>query len=460
MMTEDANADLIDSCWEEASEALSGLGNGGHAVLNTANGALDTVWDRYIFEKAETFGGAEIGYARALSASILARLLNVDYVGLASATGTVTPISGDERLDAELGRASQDTLNTFAEGLLGPEEVGGRLVYAQPILLESPIPVGAVLIATGEPLTSEQQRLLQGALRHLDTRMSLAEQLLRFRTENHELRFENKTLKGESVAPEPVKRTRLDRAPEDFSQAVDEFASSVPRLDLFRIELPMTHFDEFCGNFDSLTDRYLSLLENAPHLFLDVPSSIDAKDESKLAAPYFRLLEVMGSLRIATRLMFQANAEDLAPYAAEGRAPTFADLTRFAKQRTEDETTERILEIMNDEGEDEELDALYARSHPYEFRAANIGEVFALLALHRTVMNTMPESVHELREKVLQALPKYQAARAFLLSYDRFEDLPLQGVIRFQLPDSEKLLLQRENAPAFGTLLWALRQET
>lgn len=455
----DANADLIDSCWHETSGVLSDLDGDDHAVLNIANGALDTVWDRFIFEKAETFGGAEIGYARALSASILARLLNVDYVGLASATGSITPASGDEQLDAELSRAGQDTLNTFAEGLLGPEKVAGHLVYAQPILLESPVPVGAVLIATGEPLTSEQQRLLQGALRHLDTRMSLAEQLLRFRTENHELRFEIKTLKGESVAPEPVKRHRLDRAPDGFSQAVDDFASSVPLLELFQVELPMTHFDEFCSNFDSLTDRYLTLLEEAPHLFLDVPSSIDAKDESKLAAPYFRLLEVMGSLRLAARLMYQADTEDLAPYAAEGRAPTFADLTRFAKQRAADETTERILEIMNDEGEDEELDALYARSHPYEFRVANIGEVFALLALHRTVMNTMPERVQKLREKVLLALPKYQAAKAFLLSYDRFEDLPLQGAIRYQLPDSEKLLLQRENAPAFGTLLWALRQE-
>ena len=114
---------------------------------------------------------------------------------------------------------------------------------------------------------------------------------------------------------------------------------------------------------------------------------------------------------------------------------------------------------MNDQGEEEELDALYARAHPYEFRAANIGEVFALLALYRTVRDTMPESVESLRVKILKALPKYQAAWAFLLAYDRFEDLPLKGVERHRPPASEKLLLYRENAPSFGTLLWALRQK-
>ena len=166
----------------------------------------------------------------------------------------------------------------------------------------------------------------------------------------------------------------------------------------------------------------------------------------------------MASLRNGTRLLYHADAEELAPVTVQGRAPTFADLTDFAKKRADNETVGRVLELMNDQGEEEEVDALYARSHPYEFRAANIGEVFALLALHRTVMDTMPESLDKVKDRILAALPKYQAARAFLLAFDRFEDVPLRGVTRFQPPESDKLLLHRENAPSFGLLLWALRE--
>lgn len=458
-MTGNAIAELVESYWNEADETLTGLGEGEHLLLNTATSALDTVWDRHIFEHSETFGGTEIGYAGALSAAILARLLEVDYVALASVTATTIPPSGSPVLDASLAQACQDALSTFSGDLLGPVTVEDRLVYAQPILLESPIPVGVVLLATREPFAPRNERLLRGYLRHLDTRMNLAEQILKLRKEIAELRFENKKLKGESSVPVPAKLGKPDHAPAGFEASVDDLAETVPSLDLFGIELPTVHFDEFCAHFDALTDRYLTILEKAPHLYLDVPSGIDAKDESKLAAPYLRLLAVMGALRHAARSMYQASAEELAPYTVQGRAPTFADLTNLAKQHAEDETVSRILEIMNDQGEEEEVDALYARSHPYEFRTANIGEVFALLALHRTVMDTMPESLQKLKIKILAALPRYQAAKSFLLSYDRFEDVPLQGAQRFQLPQSEKLLLHRENAPSFGTLLWALRQE-
>jgi len=66
----------------------------------------------------------------------------------------------------------------------------------------------------------------------------------------------------------------------------------------------------------------------------------------------------------------------------------------------------------------------------------------------------------EIKEKTLSAIVKYQAARAFLFSYDRFEDVPFRGERRFESPHARKLLLRREDAPAFGLLLWAFRQAT
>jgi hypothetical protein len=57
---------------------------------------------------------------------------------------------------------------------------------------------------------------------------------------------------------------------------------------------------------------------------------------------------------------------------------------------------------------------------------------------------------------ILAALRRYQAARAYLLSYDQFEDVPLKGLDRTQSPDAEKLLLYREKAPGFGVWLAAL----
>jgi hypothetical protein len=440
--------------WEEA---LSGLGPIEHQRLTAAIGAIDTVWDRYLFEQAETFGGGEIGYARALSSAALARLLGVDYAALASVTGGEIALTGDATLDENLARARQDALDTFSDELLGPVTVDRRLIYARPMLLDSPVPIGAVVIATGEPLTDEQASLLDGFLRHLDTRMDAAENLLKLRRSKLDLEFEIKKIKGEVTAPKSVDRIKKVAIPERVEESMAELASSVPRFELFGVSLPGEHLGEFCRAFDTVTDGYLKILEKAEHLYLDVPSGIDAKDEeSKLAAPYLRLLEIMGYLRQASRLLYRISADDIAPFSVGGRAPSFADLTRVAKSLAEEETTEHILEIMNDQGEDAELDALSARSHPYEFRAANTGEVFALLALHQTLKDRMPESFRALSQPILAALPRYQAAKAYLLSYDRFEDVPLKGVDRTLPPDAEKLLLYRENAPSFGVLLAAL----
>jgi len=82
-MSEERVEGLIESYWKDWEGALAGLNADEHARLLMAVGAVDTVWDRQLFEHAETFGGTEIGYARALSGAILARLLGVDCMALA-----------------------------------------------------------------------------------------------------------------------------------------------------------------------------------------------------------------------------------------------------------------------------------------------------------------------------------------------------------------------------------------
>ena len=308
-MAEERIDALVDIYWKEWDQALAGLGAAEHERLIAAIGAVDTVWDRHLFEHAETFGGAEIGYARALSAAILGRLLGVEYAALASVAGSEIPLTGDETLDESLSSARQEALDTFSDDLLGPVTVESSLVYAKPMLLESPVPIGAVVLATREKITAQQERLLEGFLRHLDTRMDAAEQILKLRWRNLDLEFELKKLKGEIKAPEPVGRVKREAIPEDVEQSMADLAQAVPKLQLFGVSLPTEHFAEFCRAFDSVTDRYLKILEKAEHLYLDVPSGIDVKDESKLAAPYLRLLEIMKSLRRAARLLYQVTAD-------------------------------------------------------------------------------------------------------------------------------------------------------
>jgi hypothetical protein len=454
-MVNEENQGVVDGYWRDAEQTLSGLGDEDYELLAVANGAVDTVWDRHVFDHAETFGGSEIRFARSLSAAVLARLLGVEYAALASVASAEIPASGDSVLDEGLGRARQEALDTFSSELLGPAQVEEHLVYAKPLLLDSPLPIGAVILAGRQPIEERQQRLLDGYIRHLDTRLNLAEELLKLRRANFELGFELKKLKGELAVPEPEPSTTRVPVPDNLAESMAQLARTVPSVELFGISLSTEHFEDFCRNFHRLTNQYLGILEKAPNLYLDVPNGIDAKDDDKRSAPYLKLLEIMGSLRQAARLLLHTTADDLVMYTAGGRAPTFADLTRIARDRAEDQTTQKILDIMNDQGEEVELDEISARHHPYEFRAANIGEVFALLGLEQTVKATTPESYQELRKKILQSLPGYQAARAYLLSYDRFEDVPLKGVDRTQSPDAEQLLLLREQAPSFGVLLAA-----
>ena len=103
-MSDDNSTALIDSYWGQAAEAMAGLSGDQHARFTTAVGAVDTVWDRHVFDQAEIFGGPEIGYARALSGSILARLLGLDSAVLVSVAGGEIPPTGNEVLDEGLVR--------------------------------------------------------------------------------------------------------------------------------------------------------------------------------------------------------------------------------------------------------------------------------------------------------------------------------------------------------------------
>ncbi|MDX2435761.1 MAG: hypothetical protein QNL88_01815 [Acidobacteriota bacterium] len=446
----------VETLWREAEQQLAGLDGEGHALLSTATGAIDLVWDRQIFECAETFGGTEIGFARAQSGAVLARLINADYAALVSVAGSEIPQTGDTDLDAALATAAREALDTFSDDLLGPVNVGSHLVYAQPMLADGPIPIGAVVLATPQTLSPRDELLLQGFLRDLDTRLDLAERVLALRRKVLDHFYEIKKLKGEVDAPEPAARQRYVPLPEDAESAMAELVTSIPMFDLFGVALQGEHFEAFCRNYDAIATTYLKIFDEAKNLYLDVPSGVDAKDAgSKHAAAYHRLLKIMESLRPAARLLYLTTADDLVPYTVAGQAPTFADLTRVATSRTEDENTKKILELMNDQSEELELDALAARQHPFEFRAANIGEVFALLALHKTVSEELKNS-GELKMHIIRALRGYQAARAYLLAYDSFENVPLKGADRTQPPAADTLLLVREKAPAFGVLLAAL----
>jgi hypothetical protein len=451
-------AGLIDSLWNDAEAMLSGLDRDEKSRLVTAISAVDAVWDQNIFDHAKSFGGPEVGDARALSAAILARLLGVEYIALASASGGSLPPSGDPALDEALQQACHDALNTFSDELLGPESVAGLKLYGLPVLLDSPAPVGAVLIATRSDLGRPQETLLREFLRHFDTRLTAAERLYSLRRELEELKLE--TGKAES-AGRPVVANRaapIAAIPEVFSDTVREMATAIPRLSLFEIELPTASYGDFCGHLVEVAERYLAIMEDAESLYLDIPTPVDAKAKDKTSAPYLRLLDVIRNLRPAVRLLYGVTPGGLALYAARHGAPNFSDLTRVAKQGSPNETVERILDIMNDQGEEEEVDALYARHHPYEFRAANLGEVFALIALHRTMMFQLPDRLEAAKPRLLTALTKYQAARAFLFSYEQFADVPLKGEKRHEPRNAQALLFRKEDAPSFGILLRAYQE--
>jgi hypothetical protein len=455
-MTKNGIAGTIEPLWRESEHQLAGLDGDGHALLNAATGAIDLIWDRQIFERAETFGGAEIGYARALSGAVLARLLDADCAAIVTAVGSGVAPTGDAELDAALVSAAREALDTFADDLLGPVRVGDHLVYAKPLLAGQPVPVGAVILATQTTLSPRDELLLGGFLRDLDTRLVLAEKVLTLRRSLLDQDYEIRKLKGELTAPEPAARQRFVPLPEDAERKMAELAAAVPIFEFFGVSLPGESFATFCRNYDAVTTEYLRIFDAAESLYLDVPSGVDAKDaDSRFAAAYHRLLEIMKSLRPAARLLFLTTAGDLAPAAAAGRTPTFADLTRAAAGRTDDDITRTVLSFMNDQGEEAELDALAARQHPFEFRAANIGEVFALLALHMTVAD-LPGGGAAEKARIRRALRAYQAARAYLLSYDRFEDVPLRGADRTEPPNADTLLLVREKAPAFEVFLEAL----
>ena len=449
---------LIDGYWRDAEAALSGIGTDDQSRLMTAISAVDAVWDENIFDHAKSFGGPEVGDARALSAAVLARLLGVEYVALASASGGSLSPSGDPALDEALQQACHDALNTFSDELLGPESVAGLKLYGLPVLLDSPAPVGAVLIATRSDLVRPQETLLREFLRPFDTRLTAAERLYSLRRELEELKLETGKADSAGRAAVATRPTPVTAIPDGFSDTVREMATAIPRLSLFEIELPTANYGDFCGHLVEVAERYLSIMEDAESLYLDIPTPVDAKAKDKRSAPYLRLLEVIRNLRPAVRLLYRVTPGGLALYAARHGMPTFSDLTRVAKQDCRNETVERILDIMNDQGEEEEIDALYARNSPYEFRAANLGEVFALIAVHRTLMLQLPDRLEAAKPRLLTALTKYQAARAFLFAYEQFSEVPLQGEKRHDPRNAQTLLFRKKDAPSFGILLRAYQE--
>ncbi len=454
-MTHDRAADRVSDLWSEAADAVGGLGSDRAERLAIAISALDTVWDRHVFQAALTFGGTEIGFARAVSAAILARLLEVPWAALPSVGSSDLPTTDNEELDDGLVDACRAALETCSDELLGPVTLADRLIYAKPILLDSPLPIGAAILVTTNELDSDDERALDAFLQHLDTRLDAAERLLALRHENEMLSFELERARGTLPRPPDPAQIRRPSGPPDVVWAATAVAETVPTLALFGVMLPSEHFGTMCHELQEITRTYLGILEQAPELYLDVPSGVDAKSDHQMAAPYARLLEIMGLLRKVGPLLSRLTTEDLEPYAVGSRTPTFADLTRAAAAHADDETLRTILEIMNDRPEEQDLDALAARRHPYEYRVANVGEVFALLALNRTSTRVLREESRAVDRSIVEALRGYQAARAYLFSFDRFEDVPLKGESRVEPPAADNLLFLREKAPEFGALLRA-----
>ena len=71
----------------------------------------------------------------------------------------------------------------------------------------------------------------------------------------------------------------------------------------------------------------------------------------------------------------------------------------------DDETIATILDLMNDRGEEDEVDALSARQHPYEFRVANLAEVFGALT-HRHRIPSRGKRPRRGTKQLPQASPK------------------------------------------------------
>jgi hypothetical protein len=325
-------------------------------------------------------------------------------------------------------------------------------------VFEHQLPVGAVLLVASGAISGEQEHLLREYLRHLDTRMTAAEQLFSLRREMAELELAGGRAERPPSGEQPGRSVSGGAAPDGFSATVESMARTVPRLSLFGVELPTIRFGDYCDTLVEVTDRYLTILDEAEGLYLDIPNALDAKAESKASAPYRRLLEMLASLRPAVRLLYRITPGELELQAGQGRVPTFSDLTRIARDRAGDDTVESILDIMNDQGEADEVDAVYARRQPYEFRAANLGEVFAVVAVHRLLMLRMPDRLDEAKPVLSSALIKYQAARAFLFAYENFSEVPLRGEKRYEARNAQTLLFRRRDAPSFSFLLSAYRQ--
>ena len=106
----------------------------------SASAWVKTPVDTFILAELEKEG---LSPSSAVEKERLLRRVFLDLTGLPP-----TPEQTDRFLNDTSPRAYED----LVERLLGPVEVESHLVYAKPMLLDSPVPIGAVVIAASEKL--------------------------------------------------------------------------------------------------------------------------------------------------------------------------------------------------------------------------------------------------------------------------------------------------------------------
>ncbi|MBR9692303.1 hypothetical protein GOV07_00035 [Candidatus Woesearchaeota archaeon] len=439
----------VERLWDEARTSQKGLSKGDIAALDAAHDATDAVWDNEITNQLITFTGVNIATARAFSSRILTRLLGVDYAGIASVASDALPPSASQAKDMALQRARTDALNTFSPGSI-ETDLETHYITAQPILLGSPLPVGAVLVISRNSLTEQQENLMAKYIRQTDTRLVLAEEILAQRKKNVELQARIPNENGVSVPGSKPYRSAHNTETANIGAGYT--------LNLFNVELPSEHYGAFINNLQNLTTNVLNSFDAAEHLFLNNPDGIDVKDGSKKARPYLTLLENMASLKHTSQALGLVTTSDVQTVTETGMPVNYGALTQLARQYIEDPRVDTVLDIMNDVGEDKEINEISAREKPYEFRIANTGEALAILALHQTVRNCPDLDVNGTLVSLRQAVTGYPAAQAYLLSFDSFDDVPLKNQTVYEQPHVSKTLLMKQNVSGIAAFALGLKE--
>jgi len=442
--------------------------------LTNALRSLDQVWDTEVFNKI-SFSGAEIGFARLLSSVILRNLLGVKYVALASTSSDAMPeppagIDSPAFLETMRG-LREDVLNRFSAEPIEyqPYKVNGDsfLLYGQPITMESAIPIGAALIASRTPLNNEQKDFLRLFLSEYDTRLKVAEQLLSLQKENLGLSVTKLNLPAARTSPgkQPVAPLSRGALPADLEARTAALRQEVRSVQLFGIPLPTQYLKPFLDHYNNVIDSHLTILNEAQHLFVAFPGrerkeAIDLKDGSQTRArPYAELLQKAQYLRQVPTRLANFDVRQIAKDASV-RPINFSYLTGLAAENGAegDATVRTILEIMNDKPEEDEKEAVSRRSHPYEFHVANLGEVFALLALSRTATYQMVPGRDKIHAQVKEKLGHYPIAKMLLLCCDEVNDAVSTSAEWYTPTASRRLLFSKRHASGFEIYLNALQQ--